>query len=184
MKYLVYSLVFLFSAGLYAQDKDPVDKMEETKVKTVKVEKDGKMVEKKVKVTTAKEQKVKSEIEPDHYENSTRIDTPVKVTQTVAMDNDDDPFYDSESTIQYYQLGNNKYTFTQNEGGFIVTSMVDDEKMVYGNARLTSQNRYYILNTDTYSGLGYFNSQGDFVVEYYDDNLDAMVIKTFSSSEF
>jgi len=56
MKNLIYAFSLLMVTGAYAQDK-PVDKVEETKVKTIKVNENGKIVENKIKVTTKKEQK-------------------------------------------------------------------------------------------------------------------------------
>lgn len=190
MKYLMYIAAFLFCFTAFAQEKtdtknnNPKDVVEETKVKTMKVEKNGKVVsEKKVAVTTKKEQEVKTAIEPDHYENSTRLDTPVKVTKTVKIDSDNDPFFDSETTMVTYKMNDQDYAFTRNDAGFIITFNGEDAT-VYGNARLTSLNGYYLLNADNFSGIGYFNSEGNFVVEYYDETLNAMVIQEFEESKF
>lgn len=182
MKNLILVFALLIGTSIYAQD--PVkDKMKETKVKTIKVEENGKMVEKKVKVTTAQEQAVKTKLNTDHYENSTRLETPVKVTKTVSIDNDKDPFYDSTIDFVYYTSKENNYKFTRNDTGFVIMTSDGSEDSLFGNARLTSNNAYYLLNTDDYSGIGYFNAEGDFVVEYYDETLKAMVVQTFGQSK-
>jgi hypothetical protein len=182
MKNLILVFALLIGTSIYAQD--PVkDKMKETKVKTIKVEENGKMVEKKVKVTTEQEQKIKTKIDSNHYENSNRISTPIKVTKTISIDNDNDPFYDSETNLMYYTSKENDYEFSRNKSGFVIMTSDGDKNTMFGNARLTSNKRYYLLNTNNYSGIGYFNAEGDFVVEYYDDVLGAMVIQTFGQSK-
>ena len=202
MKTLIYIGAFLFCFTALAQEKteekketetktevktekkktNPKDIVEETKVRTMKVEKNGEVDEKKVKVTTKQEQEVKTELQKEHHENSNRVDSPVKVTQSVALDFDNDPFYDSESKSVYYSNQDNEYIFTRNDDGFTVNLNDDSNDSVYGNARLTSANRYYLLKTNDYSGIGYFNADGSFVVEYYDETLDAMVVRTFEIS--
>ena len=113
----------------------------------------------------------------DHYENSTRVATPMKVTKTIKLDRDNDPFYDSETKVVSYNLNNDSYSFTRNERGFAIAT----EQNLYGNARLTSINGYYLINMSDSSGIGYFNKDGDFVIEYYDKEKDKMVTKTFTS---
>lgn len=182
MKNLILVCILLIGTSIYAQD--PVkDKIKETKVKTIKVEENGKIVEKKVKVTTAQEQTVKTKLDKDHYENSTRLETPVKVTKTVSIDNDKDPFYDSKTNFVYYTYKENDYKFSRNKTGFVIMTSNGNEDSIFGNARLTSNKEYYLLSTNEYSGIGYFNVEGDFVVEYYDESLQAMVVKTFGQSK-
>lgn len=183
MKKVIYVLAFALTTGLYAQEKKPIDKQEETTTKTTRVEKDGKVIEKKVKVTTRKEQEVKTKIDKDHPENSNRVATPVKVTQKVAVDNDNDPFYDGETAVQYYTSNENTYAFNPTNDGFIVSKNTPDSGMTYGKARVSKSKRFYVIDLGDQSGVGYFDANGKFVVEYYDDQLDALVIETFSSSK-
>lgn len=199
MKSIMYIAAFMFCFTAFAQEKtektkkaenktevkkeDPKDVQKETEVKTIKVKKgEGKVEEKKIKVTTTKEQTIKSEPIPDHYENSKRVETPIKVTQTVFVDLDNDPFYDTKSKVVYYTNKDKEYVFTRDDDGFVVSFDNENEDVIFGKARLTSSNRYYLLKTNDYSGIGYFNADGDFVVEYYDETLDAMVVQTFKSS--
>jgi hypothetical protein len=182
MKNLILVLALMIGTGIYAQD--PVkDKMKETKVRVLKVEENGKMVEKKVKVTTEQEQDVMTTIDPNHPENSDRLETPIKVKQTVSFDNDMDPFYDSETDLVYYTYNDNAYKFSRGKAGFNIMSTNNDQEMVYGKARMTSSKGHYLLNTDEYSGIGYFDVKGNFVIEYYDDTVGAMVIQTFGQSK-
>lgn len=177
MKYLLYIFSLLMVTGAYAQNK-PVDKVEETKTKTVKVEKNGKIIENKVKVTTTKKQDVMTTPKGSSTINNERIFPKVKVTKTVSIDNDNDPFYDTEDKIIYYTDDRGKYIFTSNKKGFTITN---PESIDIGFAARSSNNEYYILNMDTYSGVGYFNTKGNFVVEYYNSDLDLLVNKEFKT---
>ena len=177
MKYLIYIFSLLLITGVYAQDK-PVDKVEETKTKTVKVNKDGEIVENKVKVTTSKTQKVMTTPKDSSTINNNRVFPKVKVTKTISVDNDNDPFYDTTDKVIYYTDGNGKYLFTSNKKGF---TMRDAESNNIGYAARSTNNEYYILTMDNYSGVGYFNDEGNFVVEYYNADLEMLVTKEFKT---
>ena len=177
MKNLVYICFLLLAAGTYAQDQ-PVDKVEETKTKTVKVNIDGDIVENKVQVTTSKKQKVMTTPEKDSNINNDRVFPKVKVTKTISVDNDNDPFYDTTDKIVYYTDENGNYLFTSNKKGF---TMSDTENNTFGYAARSTNNEYYILTMDNYSGVGYFNDDGNFVVEYYNADLEMLVTKEFKT---
>ncbi|WP_431134176.1 hypothetical protein [Psychroserpens mesophilus] len=177
MKNLIYAFSLLMVTGAYAQNK-PVDKVEETKTKTIKVKKDGEVVENKVKVTTTKEQQVKTKAEKNSTINNDRVFPKVKVTKTVSVDNDNDPFYDSTDKIEYYTNEDGKYLFTSNKKGF---TMSDAQNNTIGFAARSTNNQYYILNMNNYSGVGYFNNDGNFVVEYYNSDLEMLVNKEFKT---
>ncbi|WP_299228196.1 hypothetical protein [uncultured Psychroserpens sp.] len=181
MKNLIYAFSLLMITGAYAQNK-PVDKVEETKVKTIKVEKDGKIVENKIKVTTKKEQEVMTDPNYEGTVNAPRVFPEVKVTKTVSIDNDNDPFYDSKDEIIYFTNNDSKYAFTSNESGFL---MSDDNNKMFATAVRSSNSQYYILDINNYSGVGYFNDEGNFVVEYYNSDTKMLVNEEFkSNSEF
>ncbi|WP_152611309.1 hypothetical protein [Psychroserpens mesophilus] len=177
MKYLIYAFSLLMVTGAYAQNK-PVDKVEETKTKTIKVNKDGKIVENKVKVTTSKTQEVMTTPKDSSTINNQRVFPKVKVTKTISVDNDNDPFYDTTDKVIYYTDENGKYLFTSNKKGF---TMSDAESNDIGFAARSTNNEYYILTMDNYSGVGYFNEAGNFVVEYYNADLEMLVTKEFKS---
>ena len=65
-----------------------------------------------------------------------------------------------------------------NKKGFTLS---DAEKNNIGYAARSSNNQYYILNMDNYSGVGYFNNEGNFVVEYYNSDLGVLVNKEFKT---
>ena len=184
MKTVLYTLAFVFCTGLYAQESEPIDKQEETTTKVTKIKKNGKVVkENKVKVVTRKEKRVQSKIDSSHYENSNRTKTPVKVSQKVMFDNDNDPFYDGSREVQYFNYNGTSYAFEPNEKGFSMNDTSTSDKTNWGQARLSQSKRFYVVDMGQHSGVGYFNKKGSFVVEYYDSSQDALVIETFSSSE-
>merc|ERR1711974_90033 len=101
MKYLIYAFSLLMVTGAYAQEK-PVDKVEETKTKTIKVKKDGKVVENKVKVTTSKTQEVMTTPKDSSTINNKRVFPKVKVTKTISedLDNAADDVKDAAEDLQ------------------------------------------------------------------------------------
>lgn len=178
MKRIIYVLSLLMVTGVYAQEKKPIDKTKQTETKTVKVKKDGKTIENKVKVTTTKEQAVVTKPKKNSEIDNNRVYPEVKVTKTISVDNDNDPFYDSKDKIVYYTNTDGKFAFSQDDKGF---NIMDANKKSMGYAAKSAKNAYYILNTDNYSGVGYFNDQGDFVVEYYNAELGMLVEKEFKT---
>ncbi|RIA09654.1 hypothetical protein OE09_1498 [Flavobacteriaceae bacterium MAR_2010_72] len=179
MKYLIYICSFLMFTGLYAQEK-PVDKMKETKVKTTKTKKDGKVVENKVKVITTTEQKVTTDPKLKDQRDSPRIKSPIKVTEQVVIDNDKDPFYDKMNKTVYYKNEDNPFAFKTSTQGFIISS---SDNPNYATARRLITKNYYLLTTDTNYGVGYFDGEGNFVYEYFDEEEGKIVVRTFSSSD-
>ncbi|MCK8481859.1 hypothetical protein [Psychroserpens algicola] len=178
MKYLIYTFSLLMVAGAYAQNK-PVDKVEETKVKTIKTVEDGKVVENKVKVTTKKEQEVMTDPNYKGTIDAPRVFPKVKVTKTVSVDNDHDPFYESKDKIIYYTKDKNTFKFKAEDKGFM---MADENDVMLGSAILSLNKQYYILDINNYSGIGYFNSEGNFVVEYYNSDTKTLVNEEFKNS--
>lgn len=162
MKLYRYILILLISTGLYAQ-KAQVDKIEETTVRTVKFEKDNETLENKVRVKTQKEQLVLTDSSFDTSPNADRVFPKVKVTKTIGIDNDNDPFYDSEAKFQYYILNDDTYKFESKNNGFIIfKNKIDPIAM----ATRTNSGKFYLLNMDKYAGVGYFDEESNFVIEY------------------
>jgi len=179
MKNLVYIFSLLMCAGIYAQNNNPVDVTDETIVKTVQVKEDGKIIEKKVKVNTVQKQEVKIDPKDRYKLNGYRMDTPVKVTKTVMVDNDGDPQYDTKTKVTYYKFNEVDYAFVPDEKGFIVSVKKGDKRMPFGKARYSARNMSYIVTTDEYTGVGYFDKEKTFVIEYYDGESDGLITKEF-----
>ncbi|WP_417198663.1 hypothetical protein [Bizionia sp.] len=180
MKKLVYIGVFLISGIVFAQEKSR-DKMSTTETKTITVDDGQKVTQKKVKVTTTEEGEVKLSEGDANKVNQERIvnGTDKKVTQTIEIDNDMDPFYDSKMETVNYQKDGKDYKFVKTSNGFDVSSIKPD--MEYGRAIKNVESKKYEFKTSDFSGVGYFDSEGNFVLEYYDKDTKEYVTKKFMS---
>ncbi len=182
MKNLIIIVSFFMFAGMYAQEKTPVDKMESTKTTTTTIDKNGeKVIMSKVKETTRKEQEIKTEQREGQTVNGDKIDTPIKVTKSIQIDRDWDPFYDTIDKTVYYNLNGEKMTFNSNDSGFLMSS---SENNLYGEARKSTNNHFYLTTTRGYPGVGYFDSNGNFIVEYYDKQNSVVVMEIYEASSF
>ncbi|MEO6348761.1 MAG: hypothetical protein ABIO60_12710 [Aquaticitalea sp.] len=182
MKNLIYLFSFFMLSGVYAQEKKPIDKMEETTTTKTTVNKNGEKVsENTVKVTTKKEQEIKTMQQEGHTTNGDKVDTPIKVTQTIQINSDSDPFYNASDKTVYYNYNDSKYTFTSDSAGFLMTS---PENPSYGEARKSASNHFYLMTIKGEPGVGYFDSNHNFIVEYYDKEKDAMMMESYEMSEF
>lgn len=177
MKNLLYVGLFLISGALFAQEK-PKNMSEETEVRTVKINNGEEVVENKVKVTTRTEKKVELDKADAGQVNQDMVIKNKTIKKTIEIDNDNDPFYDSEIELVTYVNDGEEYSFVRNTNGFIVS--MNDTNKTYGNAmRSTLDGRYYIFNNKDYSGIGYFDNDGSFVVEYYDNDSNSLITKKY-----
>lgn len=79
--------------------------------------------------------------------------------------------------INYSYDGNRfKFLNQKDEKGYRLMTVKDNAtEQEYAIIKPSTQNGYYILSKDGTSSFGYFNEDGNFVVERYDANLDAVV---------
>ncbi|OBX24112.1 hypothetical protein BAA08_01890 [Bizionia sp. APA-3] len=180
MKKLVYIGLFLISGIVFAQEKSR-DKMTKTETKTITVDDGQNVTQKKVKVTTTEEGEVKLSDDDANKVNQERIvnGTDKKVTQTIEIDNDMDPFYESKMETVNYQKDGKDYKFVKTSNGFDVSAIKPN--MEYGRAIKNVESRKYEFKTSDFSGVGYFDSDGNFVLEYYDKETKEYVTKKFMS---
>lgn len=182
MKNLMILLVALVGTTVFGQ-KSPVDKKEETKTKIVKVKSEKDTIETRMQVKTTEEQEVRTVKDPNHPINQDQVKTPKKIIRTTTFDLEDDPFYDKTHTEKYYTYDDKTYKFEPNSYGFAMKDEKSDSQDALGKARLTSVSRFYLIETDGHNGIGYFNENGTFVVEYYDPIKNIMVVKEYVSKE-
>ncbi|GGK29412.1 hypothetical protein GCM10007962_24560 [Yeosuana aromativorans] len=181
MKNLMLLIAIILSGNAFAQEK-PKEVKQETEVKTVKTTDSDKTTEKKVKVVTRETASVELDKKDQNKTNQNRIKATKKVKKTVSVDNDNDNNYDVLSQETYYILGDEKYMFTPNKKGFDIAydkNKDNDHLIKVGKAWSTSTNGYYILNGNMHSGIGYFDSNGNFAVEYYNKDTDQVEVKTY-----
>ncbi len=179
MKVLVYIGLFLISGTFYAQEKAR-DMSQQSKTKTVTVNNGEQQIENKIKVTTTEKQDVKLSEEDKNKINQNRVyDTHKQVVKTVAIDNDMDPFYDSQVKMVHFKDNGINYKFVKSSEGFTV--MAKDSNNEYGKAVKSIKSNKYGFKTADFSGVGYFDSNGNFVIDYYDRATDKLVTKKFVS---
>jgi ribosomal protein S4E len=178
MKNLLYVGIFLVSGALFAQEK-PRSMSETTEVKTVKVNNGKEVVENKVKVTTREEKEIRlDEDDAGHVNQDMVLNNDKTIIKTIEIDNDSDPFYDSKIELVTYVNDGEEYSFVRNTNGFTVS--MNDSNKKYGNAvRSTLDGRYYIFNNVEFSGIGYFDDEGSFVVEYYNNDENSLITKKY-----
>ena len=73
-----------------------------------------------------------------------------------------------------YMNNNNKYWLTPDKPGYKVMTNINGEDHTFARIRPTSQDGYYLHTQDGENSIGYFNEDGDFVVESYDSDNDGV----------
>ena len=179
MKIKILAIALTLFMSVQAQKKNK-DKIVETKTRVINVMEDGEIVQRKVMVRTTKEQEVKTDQKKRGTVDAKRVFPATKVSKVIYIDNDNDPFYDNESQVTYYQKDGMTYNFNPTNSGFEIIDGKNNRS--FGTARISANRDVYILNSKDYSGIGYFEDN-QFVIEYY-DNEGTLIIEKFSDTEF
>lgn len=81
------------------------------------------------------------------------------------------------TSVDYGYEGNRfKFINQEDKDGYRMMTVKDNATQEeYAIIKPSSQNGYYIMSQDGKSSFGYFNADGNFVVERYDAKLDAVV---------
>ncbi|MEM0518790.1 MULTISPECIES: hypothetical protein [Aequorivita] len=157
-KTLLIIALAAFTAGFAQENKNKKSETVVTKT-AVKSEK-GTEVSTKA-VTKTKKQILALDDSDANQTNQSVVMKPAKVNTDVSYDYDGNRFqFLNQKDKDGYRLMTVKDNATQEE---------------YAIIKPTSQNGYYIMSRDGKSSFGYFNADGNFVVERYDANLDAIV---------
>ncbi|CAH8285956.1 hypothetical protein EV196_106159 [Mariniflexile fucanivorans] len=176
MKNIIYACLFLFTGSIWAQEK-PKNISEESTIKTVKTNDGSGIVEKKIKVTTRSEQGIEFDEQDENKRDKNVIDSPVKVKKTIEVDNDIGSSYDSKTEIGYYQFDGKQYGFKKVDNGFSV--LLNDDDSPSGNIVKFNKENHYIYQNGNDTGIGYFNEDGSFTIEYYDQNTRKVISQDF-----
>ena len=176
MKNLILSTIMLTGTILYAQ----TDKMITTKTnKKTEVTKNGVAYSTKVKVITEKSKNTQFDSNQKHQLNQNRVASPISVTKTVMIDNDMDPFYDKTTQIKYYNFKGKKYGFYVNKNSLLITYRLNNKDINSARAIKSKYNNYYVINGSDFNGVGYFNKDNDFVIEFYNKVTDDTEVAIF-----
>jgi len=178
MKNVIYTLIFLFVANVWAQ-QTPKNVSEESTVKTVKTNNGSGIVEKKVKVTTREEQNIEFAEKDANKTDKDVVNSPVKVNKTIEIDNDFDNSFDSKTEVAYYEFEGQQYNFKKVNNGFSVLVENNETPDSLGNIVKFKRENHSLFQNGNDTGIGYFNEDGSFTIEYYDKDT-----RTVTSQEF
>ncbi|MFC6876870.1 hypothetical protein [Flavobacterium myungsuense] len=165
-------LVFLFSIKVVAQN---TNSQTETKTTTSTL-KDSNGEHKTVKNEVInRTQKIEYGQEQPNSINIPTIDSPVSVTRTTTITNPDG----STRTVDidrssYYVSDGSIYKLALDASGYILTNGNFEPSLL----RKTSTNSY-IYKSNNQIAIGYFDLEGNLIIENYDNQSDKVIIKKY-----
>lgn len=166
---VITTIALLFSFQIEAQNTQT-----ETKTKTTTV-KDSEGVHKTVKKEViTKEQKIELGKEDPKSINIPTVDSPVLVTKTTKVTNPDGTTRTVDiDRSSYYESNGKIYKLDLDASGYVITQ--GEKKALL---RKTSTNSY-IFRSDNKTAIGYFDTEGNLVIEVYNDKLDVVDIEKY-----
>ena len=177
MKNVSFIIVLLISGTLLSQE-NPKEVKQETEVTTVKTNHGDNIPAQSVKVVT----KETSNIELGKN-NEDRVKSGTKVEKEVYVDNDDNTGYNILTKETYYISDDGNYVFSPNKQGFgIISNPENDGSVESAKSWASTNNEYYIVEGESHSGIGRFNANGDFVVEYYNKDTQQVEVKIYKKN--
>jgi len=102
--------------------------------------------------------------------------TPVQVNSTTTVSGDGVPTQINQTS--FYTMNGERYQFVTDANGYKIAS---PGNVNYGVLRKTSNNNY-IYTTGTRTSTGYFDANGNFVVETYDKGTDGVTVETYTKT--
>ena len=171
------TLALLFAANVQAQNTNVTD-VTKTTVTTVKDSEGEKKVVKKQELQAT--QKIELENADSKVLNKDMKETPVEVTTKTTVTNPDG----TTRTVgidrsSYYDVDGQRYKLSLDPSGYVITG--PDQEQV-GILRATTTNSFIYRGKNNIS-IGYFDVDGNLVLETYDDNSDQVTIRTYKKTE-
>ena len=166
----VTAIAFLFSIQLEAQNTQT-----EVKTKTTTV-KDSEGVRKTIKTEVIKkDQQIVLGEEKSNTINIPVVDSPITVTKTTKITNPDGTTRTVDvDRSSYYESNGRIYKLDLDASGYVISH--GDMKPAL--LRKTSTNSY-IFKSENKTAIGYFDTEGNLVVEVYNDKLDIVDIEKY-----
>lgn len=163
MKFVIALLIFTVTFTGFAQDRN-TDEVKETVVTKTTVKSSlGEDVSIKKQERIAKQNLA---LEQDGTTNQRLNRKPVVVESSTT-----------------FVSGGRDYVIQPDAKGFLITIVKNGKKQDFGKIRKMSRPNAYLLVTEEGNAFGYFNDEGDFVVESYDPAKDAIVADSFAISK-
>ena len=175
MKTSLLSIALVFAAfGMQAQNTN-VTETSKTTVRTVK-DSDGERKQVKQQ-NTAEVQNIELKDADGKSLNKEMKETPVQVTSVTQITNPDGTTrtVDIDRSAVYTSTSGKQYKVTLDAMGYSVTS---DELKKPALLRKTSTNSY-IYRTKDKTSIGYFDTDGNIILETYDDSSDKVTVEKF-----
>lgn len=168
---ILTAIAFLTSIQMEAQNTQT-----ETKTKTTTV-KDSDGTHKTVKTQVIKkDQNVVLGEEKSNTINIPTVNSPVTVTTTTKITNPDGTTRTVDvDRSSYYESNGKIYKLDLDPAGYIITH----GEMKPALLRKTSTNSY-IFKSENRTAIGYFDTEGNLVIEFYDDKLDIVNIEKYA----
>ncbi|MGZ9733871.1 hypothetical protein [Flavobacterium sp. GNP002] len=173
MKTIILGIAaFLFTVNIQAQNKNVKSEVKTT-VTTVK-NSDGQ--KKSVKTQEVKEiQKIELKDAESNALNKERKETPVEVTAITSITANGVTNIVDVDRSAYYDLNGEKYEVKLAESGYTIYQPNAEKAAVL---RKTSNNNY-IYSSKNKTSYGYFDANGNLVLESYDAKTDKITVETF-----
>ncbi|MDW5288432.1 hypothetical protein [Formosa sp. PL04] len=172
--YLVFAMLFIYSAN--AQTDPKKDVLDETKTITTKEYTGDGIKESKVEINTRTEQSVKLAEGDENEVNQNRVYSPVEVTETVKV-TENSPFTANKNSM-IYEVDGKTCEFKMQENGFLILDSTNSEptKVEQSDADSTQ----FVMNDNGQTGIGYFDENGNFIVQQFDRKSNKIISKTYT----
>ena len=173
MKNIAIAVMLVFGIAMNAQNTNVTKETKTTKVTVNNGEKPRTVVktekreaQQNIELKDADSKKLNKDIKQ----------TPEKVNASTTISGDGIPTQEIDRS-SYYSINGQNYQFvTDKTGGYKIYA---PDKSDYGVLRRTSNNNYIYKSKDRIS-VGYFDGNGNFVVESYDDKTDGVTVETYT----
>jgi len=109
--------------------------------------------------------------------NKDVMPTPTQVISTTTVSGTGVPTQ-VVSSSSYYTMDNTRYQFVTDPAGYRISTPDNTNYAVIRKAA----NNSYIYKTKDRTSIGYFDANGNFVVESYDEKTDGITIQTYTKA--
>lgn len=175
MKTNITTLIIAIAMTTYSYAQQPKNVKKETKTVVTTI-KDSSGEKKLVKTQEVNEvQKVELGAVKENTINVDQVNSPVNVTTTTKLSVDGQVKSIDVDHSAYYLLNGEKYEIKSDKSGYTVNSLASDTK---GILRKTSNNNYIYVDNNKVS-VGYYDDNGNFILETYDSKTDSIKIEKF-----
>lgn len=171
---LKFAFALLLTTSIQAQNTNVTNVTKKT-ITTVKDSDGTKKVVKEQNIQA--KQKIELENADSKTLNKDMKESPIEMTSTTTVTNPDGTTRTvSTDRSSTYQFDGKNYTLSLDPSGYVVT---DSDNVKLGILRSTSTNSYIFRGINTIS-IGYFDINGNLVLETYDDTSDKVTTRTFA----